>query len=37
MAGPDDGLLHRILQALARLTDGRDAERLAPAKQHGLL
>ncbi|HET7688415.1 MAG TPA: hypothetical protein VFK46_07250 [Candidatus Macondimonas sp.] len=37
MQGPDDDLLQRILQALARLTDGRDAERVAPAKQHGLL
>ncbi|MDZ7825191.1 MAG: hypothetical protein U5R48_03090 [Gammaproteobacteria bacterium] len=37
MDGPKDGLLQRVLDALATLTDGRDAEHVAPSKQHGLL
>lgn len=36
MYGPDDGL-QCILLALARLTDGRNVERVAATKQHGLL
>ena len=37
MQGPDNDLLQRIILALARLTDSRDAESVAPTKQHGLL
>lgn len=37
MQGVQDGLLQRILLALARLTDGKDVEQVAPTKQHGLL
>lgn len=37
MQGPDNDLLQRIILALARLTDGRDAESVALTKQHGLL
>lgn len=37
MEGPENGLLRRILLALAELTDARDVERVAPTKQHGLL
>lgn len=35
MPGPENDLLHRILPTLARLTDGRDAESVAPSKQRG--
>lgn len=37
MQGPGSDLLQRILSTLARLTDGRDAESVAPSKQHGLV
>lgn len=37
MRGAEDDLLQRILLALARLTDGRDVERVAVTKQHGLI
>ncbi len=37
MRGARDGLLQRIVLALAALTDGRDAERVGPTKQHGLI
>lgn len=36
MQGPENDQLPRILNALARLTGGDDAECVAPTKQHGL-
>ena len=37
MDGPKNGLLQRVLDALATLTDGHDAEHVGPTKQHGLI
>lgn len=37
MQGPEDEELRRVLLALARLTRGKDAESVAPSKQHGLV
>lgn len=37
MAGPENDQLQRILNALAELTGGEDAEFVAPTKQHGLV
>ena len=36
MQGPENDQLPRILNALARLTGGDDAEYVAPTKQHAL-
>jgi len=36
MHGPENDQLPRILNALARLTGGDDAEYVAPTKQHAL-
>jgi hypothetical protein len=37
MVGPENDQLPRILNALAQLTGGEDAEFVAPTKQHGLV
>jgi hypothetical protein len=37
MQGPENDLLRRIVLALARLTDGHDAESVGPTKQHGFV
>jgi hypothetical protein len=36
MHGPENDQLRRILLALAQLTQGDDADSVAPSKQHGL-
>lgn len=37
MRGEENGLVQRILLALARLTGGDDTSLVSPSKQHGLM
>jgi hypothetical protein len=37
MQGAENGLVRRVLLALTKLTGGKEVERVAPTKQHGLL